>query len=201
MMKSYKASCDKDAFTAVKRLPDGKYAVRWNPQEVTEGEGEEAKVKVIFDEAVTDGKPSYGSIVNLIVRQKYSESAELALARQSYQDVAGYLEYNAYVEQCKKWAKEAVGGEYVPKYAPTQTEIVRSLRLLLSDTIDELPDADAVKVPALFEPWKPEEKMTAGVRRYYDGSVYRCLKTHTSAAGKEPDTATALWAEITEEGA
>lgn len=200
MIKSYKASCDKASFVAVKRLPNGRYAVRWNPQEVTEGEGEEAKVKVIYDEVVTDGKPSYGDVVNLIVRQKYTESAEIALARQSYQNVAEYVEYNAYVEQCKEWAKSAVGGDYTPKYAPTQAEIVRGVHRLLSAVINALPDEDAAEVPVLFEPWKPGEEAAVGVRRYYAGKVYRCLKTHTMEAGKEPGTAPALWGAIGAEG-
>lgn len=197
-MKSYKSSCDKEKFAAIRRLPNGKYAVRWNPEEVTEGEGEQAKVKMIYDEAVVDGKPTYGDVVNLIVRQRYTESAELALARQSYQDVAEYVEYNAYVEKCKRWAKAVIGGEYAPNYAPTQAEIVSQMRTLLADVIDALPDEEALAVPALFEPWKPGVEAALGVRRYdtADGHLYRCLKAHTTSEGHEPSADSELWGRI-----
>ncbi len=200
-MKSYKASCDKADYAAIRRLANGKYAVRWNPQEVTEGEGEDAKVKVVYEEAVVDGKPSYGDVVNLIVRQRYSESAEIALARQSWQDIGEYLEYNAYVEKCKAWAKEAVGGDYAPKYAPSQAEVVRGLRKLLSDVIDALSDEDAAAVAVLFEPWRPGTEAVLGERRYCaaDGKLYRCVKAHATDAGHAPGADAECWSAIEQE--
>lgn len=200
-MKSYKASCDKEAYVAIKRTSGGKYVVRWNPVESTEGEGESARVIVTYNEAVLTRKPSYGDVVTLIIRDRYEESDELAMARQSYADVQDYMEYNAYVEQCKKWAAEACGIEYTPVYAPTQAEVMSQLRTLVAGTVAELPDEKAVEVPALFDPWKPGEDVVKDTRRYdnVSGKLYKCIQPHKTQAGWEPHATPALWAPVSTE--
>lgn len=192
-MKSYRSSCAKEKFAYIERTKTGKYAVRWNPVESTEGEGEEARVIVSYNEAVVATKPTYGAIVSLIVRERYTADDELAMARQSYAAVSDYEEYNAYVEQCKKWACEALGTEYVPTYAPTQAEVMTQLRTLVSGSVEELPDDKAVDVPALFEPWKPNEDVSAGIRRYYGGKLYKCVQPHRTQSDWTPDVSPALW--------
>ena len=194
-MKSYKASCDKEAYVAIKRTSGGKYVVRWNPVESTEGEGESARVIVTYNEAVVSGKPSYGDVVTIIIRERYTESDELAMARQSYADVQDYMEYNAYVEECKKLAAASCGIEYVPTYAPTQAEVMTQVRTLLKGTVDELPDDKAAEVPALFDPWIPGEDVAKDVKRYdnVSGKLYKCVQPHKTQVGWEPHNTPALW--------
>ena len=48
---------------------------------------------------------SYADCVNTLIRQKYSESDELALLRQRDTKVAEFAEYNAYAEECKTTVK------------------------------------------------------------------------------------------------
>lgn len=53
---------------------------------------------------------SYKSIVNRLVKEKYSDSDEFAILRKSVGNPynAEYIEYNAYVEECKEIAKEFI---------------------------------------------------------------------------------------------
>lgn len=50
---------------------------------------------------------SYNDLVNGMVREKYSDSEEFAILRKSINNPynAEYIEYNAYVEECKVKAK------------------------------------------------------------------------------------------------
>lgn len=194
-MKSYKASCAKEDFVPVHKTKNGKYAIRYNTVESTEGEGEDARIIVTYDEIISDVKPTKKVIVGLIVRERYTDADELAFARQQYSDVEEYKEYNAYVEQCKKWACEALGLTYVPTYQPTQGEVMNQLRELLKSTVEQLPEAEAEKVPALHDPWKPGEAVAKGNRRYNtrDGKAYECIQPHTTQEGWEPDLTPAMW--------
>lgn len=66
----------------------------------------------IFNGYVTfDGysNTTYDNLVNELVRERYSVSAELALHRKAISGITDeYNTYNAYVEQCKAKAKEWV---------------------------------------------------------------------------------------------
>lgn len=54
-------------------------------------------------------KASYGELVEQLIRQKYSVSAELAILRQRDEKPTEFAEYNQYAEQCKAKAKEILG--------------------------------------------------------------------------------------------
>lgn len=58
----------------------------------------------------TYSKISYDNLVNKLVKEKYSDSAEFAILRKSINNPynSEYIEYNAYVEECKEIAKEFV---------------------------------------------------------------------------------------------
>lgn len=55
----------------------------------------------------TYSKVSYEKLVNSLVKEKYSDSEEFAILRKSISNPtnAEYVEYNAYVEECKVQAK------------------------------------------------------------------------------------------------
>ena len=57
------------------------------------------------DEILYDVLP-YADCINTLIREKYSESDELALLRQRDTKVAEFAEYNAYAEECKQTVKE-----------------------------------------------------------------------------------------------
>lgn len=60
----------------------------------------------------------YSERVNALIRERYSESAELSILRQRDVKPERFAEYNAYCEECKKQAKAELnartekGGEY-----------------------------------------------------------------------------------------
>lgn len=51
----------------------------------------------------------YPELVAEKIRQKYSLNAELAILRQREEKPDEFAAYNAYAEECKKQAKEALG--------------------------------------------------------------------------------------------
>lgn len=56
----------------------------------------------------------YSALVDKLIRNKYSISNELAILRQRDTKPDEFAEYNAYVEQCKTYAKNELGiGEEV----------------------------------------------------------------------------------------
>lgn len=61
-----------------------------------------------------------------------------------------------------------------------------------------LPDADAVKVAALFPEWTANigQQYHVGDRVRYDGKLYKCLQNHTPQSDWSPSAAPSLWAEV-----
>lgn len=54
-------------------------------------------------------KSDYNGYVERLIRDRYSVSAELAILRQRDTKPEEFAEYDAYVEECKKRAKEELG--------------------------------------------------------------------------------------------
>lgn len=52
-------------------------------------------------------KPSYGELVNMEIRKRYTESEEFAILRQRDEKPEEFAEYYAYCEECKTRVKEA----------------------------------------------------------------------------------------------
>lgn len=190
---SYKSSCSIEQYQPIKRTFNG-YIVRWGKQDREDG-------TCLYNEALLNKKPTLGSVTELIIRERYSESDELALARQSFARMEEFLEYNRYVEQCKQWACECLEIEYTPTYAPTLTEVLNQLKTLAKGSVEALPDEEAEKVPSLFEEWKPFVPYEVGNRRYNaaDQKLYECLQAHTSQADWRPDMTPSLWKRVSTE--
>lgn len=51
----------------------------------------------------------YGELVTRRIRRRYSVSDELAILRQRDTKPEAFAEYNTYVEECKRQAKEELG--------------------------------------------------------------------------------------------
>ena len=61
----------------------------------------------------------------------------------------------------------------------------------------EMPDADAVRVPLLFDAWYVcVAEYAAGERVERGGRLYRCLQTHQPRLGTEPEATAFLWEPI-----
>ena len=183
----------------VEAVGNGSFLYRWDIREETV-ETQEGGTRIQYScLEVTAWEPvSFDKLVSAMIRQRYTADDELAMARQCYAEVDEYKAYNAYVEDCKKVASGFLGREYKPSFMPTQSEVMAQLRTLAKGTVGNLPDAEAVNVPSLFDPWRPNEDVTAGVRRYFSGTgfLYKCVQSHKTQAGWEPDKAPALWVRV-----
>lgn len=172
----------------------GKYHTSVNYSIVpAEGGFEVESVTVVTDEPL--GQDHFGLLVTALVRVRYTADDEFAIARQCVSKVSDYMAYNTYVEKCKEIASTVLGMEFNPDYNPTLAEILTQLRILLQPSVEELDDEVAEKVPSLFEPWKPDENVAAGVRRYYKGTglVYECVIGHRTQEDWTPDVTPNLW--------
>lgn len=172
----------------------GKYHTSVNYSIVpAEGGFEVESVTVVTDEPL--GQDHFGLLVTALVRVRYTADDEFAIARQCVSKVSDYMAYNTYVEKCKEIASTVLGMEFTPDYNPTLAEILTQIRILLQPSVEDLDDEVAEKVPSLFEPWKPDENVAAGVRRYYKGTglVYECVIGHRTQDDWTPDVTPNLW--------
>ena len=159
------------------------------------GEGFEVEsVTVVTDTPL--GREHYSLLVTALVRIRFSADDEFAIARQCYSDVSEYMAYNAFVEKCKEIACIVLEMDYERNYNPTLAEVMTQLRALVKGTVDELDDASAIEVPALFDPWVPGEDVVVDLRRYYDGKLYKCIQPHKTQKDWTPDATPALWVEV-----
>lgn len=67
------------------------------------------------------------------------------------------------------------------------------LRAKLVKASVSLSDEDALEAVELFDRWSAGVAYAADMRLRYSDKLYRCVQTHTSQAGWEPDKTPALW--------
>lgn len=91
-----------------------------------------------------------------------------------------------------------------PKLEPDMYEMVSAMRAMVQPQLLTLPDGEAVKVKALYDPWasKIGQEVDADVKLYYDGRLYKVRQKHTVQEQYPPseDTA-ALYEEVNEKNA
>ena len=85
-----------------------------------------------------------------------------------------------------------------------RNDIFRQIRLALMDFAKDASDDKAYKYPSLFDPWKADvayvNSETEVSRVEYEGKLYKCLQSHTSQIGWEPESTPALWVEVAKPG-
>ena len=76
-----------------------------------------------------------------------------------------------------------------------QESDVAALRLTFEAAAAKLSDSDAKIAPSLTRAWTPNEKVSAGSRRYYapNENLYEALRDHVTSISTFPDTATDYW--------
>lgn len=76
-------------------------------------------------------------------------------------------------------------------------KITREKALLLRSLIEKaamsLTDEDALDAVELYPIWQINTAYAVSDRIRHDGILYRCVQSHTSQAGWEPDKTPALW--------
>lgn len=101
------------------------------------------------------------------------------------------------------------GYEAEPSWVDTGSEIVRSWALvpmegtkgdavltLAAMLADSLSDEEALKVPALYDEWRPGVTYKKDKRLLRLGKLYRVIKDHLSQSGWEPENAASLYAPV-----
>lgn len=66
----------------------------------------------------------------------------------------------------------------------------------LGTIVNKLTDDDALQYTLLFEEWNQTKQYSAGDRVRYDGTLYKCLQSHTAQNDWTPDAAVSLWAKV-----
>ena len=100
---------------------------------------------------------------------------------------------------------EAGWVEYIPPIydpqpvtEPDTYEIIEAVKKMLSSSVENLSDEDALSVAALYPTWisKIGELVTMGERLWYDGKLYKVVQPHTVQDDWTPDVSTSLFSEV-----
>ena len=77
---------------------------------------------------------------------------------------------------------------------------IRRLRALIVKASASLSDEDALEAVELFAVWAADTEYTVDQRVRHGDKLYRCVQSHTSQSGWEPDKTPALWTEVAKPG-
>ncbi len=77
----------------------------------------------------------------------------------------------------------------------TKAEAIR-YHEIFKKMMEELGDEQAMQVPYLYEPWKPDTEYAVGQRVQYEGVLYKVLIGHTSQTDWTPDVSYSLFAKV-----
>ena len=78
----------------------------------------------------------------------------------------------------------------------TLVELARKLRPYIEKAAISLTDEDALEAVQLFPTWSSDQNYEKDMRVIYEGTLYKCLQTHTSQAAWTPTAAPSLWAKV-----
>lgn len=74
------------------------------------------------------------------------------------------------------------------------------MRQIIVQESANLGDETAINVPYLFDPWEAAKQYSAGDRRRYGETLYKCLLDHVSQSDWTPDVAVSLWVRVDDPG-
>ena len=66
----------------------------------------------------------------------------------------------------------------------------------IETAVQSLPDSEAMEVVTLYPEWSAGVDYSTGHKVQRGGKLFRCLQSHTSQDGWEPDSAPSLWAKV-----
>lgn len=98
------------------------------------------------------------------------------------------------------WTQKADGIYQVWKLEPAAGTIAQATYELARMMADELTDAQALRVPALYEEWTVPAHYKEGIRLVYNGVLYKVLMEHDSQPTWTPDVAASVYARVLAEG-
>ena len=96
----------------IQSIGNGNYYVNMDIREIVdevpsmeEGGETESHVHYEYDTVRTVGYPTYGGTVEALIRERYTQSDELAIQRQRDTKPEAFAEYNDFCEACKDKAR------------------------------------------------------------------------------------------------
>ena len=72
------------------------------------------------------------------------------------------------------------------------------LRQIIETSVQSLDDATELTSVTLYPHWKVNVSYDVGTRVQKDGKLWRCIQTHTSLNGWQPENTPALWGQVNE---
>lgn len=77
-------------------------------------------------------------------------------------------------------------------------EQARTLRPIIETAVQSLSDSEALEAVTLHPAWSSGKDYPVGHKVQRNGRLWRCIQTHTSQEGWEPENAASLWEGIDE---
>lgn len=88
--------------------------------------------------------------------------------------------------------------EATERTRPLNAEEVTAMLIRQQINTLNVDDNTALRMTAFYPEWAENAEYTTGYKVQHSGRLWRCLQTHTSQAGWEPENAASLWTEICE---
>lgn len=105
--------------------------------------------------------------------------------------ITEYISRTAQANESAAAAEILTGGNVTPERA-------HQLRSAIEVAVESFDDSIALDYPELVQLWYPGTAYAADQRVNYNGTLYKCLQSHTAQADWSPDAAPSLWAQICE---
>lgn len=88
-----------------------------------------------------------------------------------------------------------------PQTEPDYEQVMQAVKTMLSTSVENLSDEDALAVAALYPTWisKIGEQVNVGERYWYDGKLYKVIQAHTAQEDWTPDVSVSLFTKISVE--
>lgn len=100
-----------------------------------------------------------------------------------------------YISRAAKANESAVAAEIITggNVTPERAHQLRSAIEVAAESFD---DSIALDYPELVQLWYPGTAYAADQRVNYNGTLYKCLQSHTSQDDWTPEAAPSLWAKV-----
>lgn len=86
-----------------------------------------------------------------------------------------------------------------PMTEPDEMELMQAVKKMLSSSVENLTDEEALSVAALYPTWisKVGEQVNVGERYWYNEKLYKVVQAHTVQEDWTPDVSASLFTEVT----
>ena len=103
--------------------------------------------------------------------------------------ITEYISRTAQANERAAAAEILTGGNVTPERS-------HQLRSAIEVAVESFDDSIALDYPELVQLWYPGTAYAADQRVNYNGTLYKCLQSHTAQADWSPDAAPSLWAKV-----